>query len=121
MRRGSDFSRAVSNGSRAGSRRLVVHVAQPHPVPADTVDGENCPTHTAPVRVGFVVSKAVGGAVERNVVKRRLRELMRSYLQDFPAGSLAVIRALPAARGSSNADLATDLRHALAKARRRWQ
>jgi ribonuclease P protein component len=30
-----------------------------------------------PVRVGFTVSKRVGGAVERNRIRRRLRELVR--------------------------------------------
>lgn len=30
-----------------------------------------------PVRVGFTVSKKVGGAVERNRVRRRLREVVR--------------------------------------------
>src|SRR5829696_442847 len=30
-----------------------------------------------PVRVGFTVSKKVGGAVERNRVRRRLREIVR--------------------------------------------
>ena len=30
-----------------------------------------------PVRVGFTVSKQVGNAVERNRVRRRLREVVR--------------------------------------------
>jgi ribonuclease P protein component len=30
-----------------------------------------------PVRVGFTVSKRVGGAVERNRIRRRLREVVR--------------------------------------------
>jgi ribonuclease P protein component len=37
-----------------------------------------------PVRVGFTVSKKVGGAVERNRVRRRLREVVRLS----PAGCL---------------------------------
>ena len=32
---------------------------------------------TGPVRVGFTVSKKVGNAVERNRVRRRLREIVR--------------------------------------------
>jgi ribonuclease P protein component len=32
---------------------------------------------SAPARVGFTVSKKVGGAVERNRVRRRLREVVR--------------------------------------------
>ena len=34
-------------------------------------------TDTAPPRVGFTVSKKVGTAVERNRVRRRLREIVR--------------------------------------------
>jgi len=49
-------------------------------------------------RVGFVVSKAVGGAVVRNRVKRRLRALSRPLVMAHPlAGCSVVVRALPTA------------------------
>jgi len=51
-------------------------------------------------RVGFVVSKAVGGAVVRNRVKRRLRALVRPLVNDScqaAASCDVVVRALPAA------------------------
>ena len=38
-----------------------------------------------PVRVGFTVSKKVGNAVERNRVRRRLREIVRLSAADWPA------------------------------------
>ncbi len=38
----------------------------------------------SPTRAGFVVSKAVGGAVVRNKVKRRLRHLMRERVDQLP-------------------------------------
>ncbi len=50
-----------------------------------------------PTRVGFVVSKAVGNAVVRNRVKRRLRHLAASRLPDTPTTALVVVRALPTA------------------------
>jgi ribonuclease P protein component len=62
-----------------------------------------------PARVGFVVSRAVGSAVTRNHVKRRLRELMRGYLQWLPGGSLLVLRANPIAGRARQPDLAADL------------
>ena len=52
-------------------------------------------------RVGFVVSKAVGGAVVRNRVKRRLRHLVAAELGDAATGLDVVVRALPGAASSS--------------------
>jgi ribonuclease P protein component len=46
-------------------------------------------------RVGFIVSKAVGNAVTRNRVKRRLRHLSRDLLRTTPDHTLLVVRALP--------------------------
>lgn len=69
-------------------------------------------------RAGFVVSKAVGNAVVRNKVRRRLRHLVRPLLGDLPDGSLLVVRALPASASASYAELGADLEAALAAARR---
>lgn len=57
------------------------------------------------VRVGFVVSKAVGNAVVRNRVKRRLREIMHARLSELPHG-IYVLRAKPAASDADFGQLA---------------
>ena len=57
-------------------------------------------------RVGLVVSKAVGGAVVRTRVKRRLRAVLSDRLAVLPPGSLLVVRANPAAAEASSAELA---------------
>jgi ribonuclease P protein component len=72
-----------------------------------------------PAKVGFVVSRAVGSAVVRNRVKRRLRELMRARLASLPEGCQLVVRAHPAAAGVRQADLAADLDLALGRLLRR--
>lgn len=64
------------------------------------------------------MSKAVGNAVVRNKVRRRLRHLVRPLLGDLPAGALLVVRALPAAAGASHATLGDDLLAACTAARR---
>ncbi|MDQ6622532.1 MAG: ribonuclease P protein component [Verrucomicrobiota bacterium] len=50
-----------------------------------------------PFRVGFVTSKRVGGAVVRNRVRRRLREIVRKHQHAIREGHLLVVIARPAA------------------------
>ncbi|MGP3964676.1 ribonuclease P protein component [Nonomuraea sp. 3N208] len=104
MRRGEDFEAAVRRGKRAGRPTLVVHLG---------ASGEESPL------VGFVVSKAVGGAVTRNKVKRRLRHLMRDRLHRLPRGSLLVVRANPPAASARFEQLAAELDSALDRLLRR--
>lgn len=106
LRRREDFATAVRRGRRAGRPSLIVHLSRlPDPYPV----GENGP----PPRAGFVVSKAVGQAVVRNRVQRRLRHLVRDRLAKLPAGSLVVVRALPGAATAPYDQLARDLDAAL--------
>ena len=71
-----------------------------------------------PVRVGYVVGKAVGNAVVRNRLKRRLRHLTSQHLPDLatvPGSVVVVVRALPASGMASTAELAADLGRCLTK------
>jgi ribonuclease P protein component len=68
-------------------------------------------------RVGFVVSKAVGNAVVRNRVRRRLRHLVKSHLSSLAPSAALVVRALPAAAGLSSAELGTELARCLKRIR----
>jgi ribonuclease P protein component len=109
MRRPGDFGVAVRQGFRAGRPTLSAHLLA---LPPDVRPDE-------PAKVGFIVSRAVGSAVVRNRVKRRLRELMRGYLRSLPAGALLVVRASPAAANARQADLAADLDLVIGKLLRR--
>jgi ribonuclease P protein component len=95
------FRVATRAGERAGSRTLVVHLW----IPGEGRDD--------PPRVGFVVSKAVGDAVTRNRVKRRLRHLAREHVPSLPGSAVLVVRALPAAAEASYDVLGADLAHGL--------
>jgi ribonuclease P protein component len=66
-----------------------------------------------PSRIGFIVSKGVGNAVVRNLVKRRLREAGALSLQKYGSGFAIVVRALPAAAGASWDQLRSDYDAAL--------
>ncbi|MDI2130487.1 ribonuclease P protein component [Yinghuangia seranimata] len=111
LRRRDEFAIAVRRGRRTGRPLLVVHLAQP----GSATDPHASPGETPPARAGFVVSKAVGPAVVRNRVKRRLRHLVRDRLGLLPEGSLVVVRALPPAAEAEYADLASDLDAALGR------
>jgi ribonuclease P protein component len=122
LRRSSDFAAAVRGGRRVGRGVVVVHLTLPeqtgHPATPSPEPARNSGAETSvPSRAGFVVSKAVGNAVVRNTVRRRLRHLVRERLADLPGGSTLVVRALPPAAVASYARLGADLDAALAAAR----
>lgn len=95
MRQASEFRETIRGGVRAAKPTLVLHARV---------------TQSPPSRVGFVVSKAVGNAVTRNRVKRRLRHLVLPLLAETP-GMTVVVRALPAA-ATDPERLPTDLAQA---------
>ncbi len=99
------FRAAVRSGRRASSRTVVVHLL------VEKID----PAGTGP-RAGFVVSKAVGNAMTRNHVQRRLRHLVREQLDSLPASAALVVRALPASAGATSAELRADLARCLEQA-----
>jgi ribonuclease P protein component len=69
-----------------------------------------------PARVGFTVSKKVGGAVERNRVRRQLREIVRlSAARSLHGGSDYVMVGRRAALDMSFSRLAEDFAGALAR------
>jgi len=69
-----------------------------------------------PPRVGFTVSKKVGGAVERNRVRRRLKEIVRlSAATGLRAGSDYVVIGRRAALGIPFGRLAEDFTGALGR------
>jgi ribonuclease P protein component len=68
--RHSDFERVYKQGRRHFSAHMTAFYLRR---PDDELKG---------ARVGFTVSKALGGAVQRNRIRRRLREAVR--LNGFP-------------------------------------
>jgi ribonuclease P protein component len=92
LRKRKDFAAAYRKGRVYGNQLLVLRVV-PH-------DGDVA-------RFGFVTGKAVGGAVVRNRVKRRLRAAAREM--DAQAGIDVVIGARRATGGASYHALHTAL------------
>lgn len=67
-------------------------------------------------RVGVVVSKQVGGAVSRNLVRRRIQAVCAENLDTVPRDDLIVIRALPGSRQVSWDTLRTEISDGLRRA-----
>ena len=89
MRRSAEFSLAVKNGVRAAQPDLVVHARR---------QGGQLPDPAA--QVGLIVTKSVGGAVDRHRVARRLRHAARTVIAELDPGDRIVIRALPGSCGA---------------------
>lgn len=77
--RHSDFERVYKQGRRHFAAHMTVFYLRR---PDTELNG---------ARVGFTVSKALGGAVERNRIRRRLREAVRLGDHSTPAGVDVVI------------------------------
>ena len=112
LRRSADFT-ATLRASRAtrSDGMLVLHAAL-----SPTTSAGTAPDAVRPARVGFVVPRAVGPAVTRNLVRRRLRHLLRERLDRLPAGSRFVVRVLPPAAAAPYPALAAALDRALDRA-----
>jgi ribonuclease P protein component len=88
LSRSAEFERVYRQGRSKGNRFLVLYA---FPREEDTA-AEDGP------RLGLSVSRRVGGAVERNRVKRVLREAFWAEAERLPAGSDYVVVARPDAR-----------------------
>nr|BFF22806.1 ribonuclease P protein component [Glycomyces mayteni] len=116
IRSSRDFGAVLKRGRRAARGGVVVHWApalQPAAEPATPSEADANRT----ARAGFVVSKAVGNAVVRNKVKRRLRHAAAEALPHWPAGTDVVVRATPKAAERDFAALRRDLAEAVQAAR----
>jgi ribonuclease P protein component len=98
----AEFLRAASRGRKAAMPSLVVQVFARE--------------DTAPVRLGFTVTKKVGNAVVRNRTRRRMREAARLLLREQSiAGVDLVLIGRDATRSRPFALLIEDLLRAMAK------
>jgi len=94
-----DFGRVHAQGKWLGSGLVGI---------------KSCPNVLPQARYGFIVSKRVGGAVVRNRVKRRLREIVRQL--NLKPGTDIIFSARPQAAQAEFEALKTAVLNLLAKA-----
>jgi ribonuclease P protein component len=78
LKRRSEFLRVAGTRRRAATPGLVLQIADAPPDVAEHARGD--------ARIGYTASRKVGGAVERNRARRRLREAVRRVMPDHAAG-----------------------------------
>ncbi len=93
-----DFRQIVRSGTRARGAVTLAYGRRADP--------------DAPLRLGVIVARNVGGAVVRNRVRRRIKAVAWGLTADYP-GLDVVVRALPAAASSPFDDIRTDVTGAL--------
>jgi ribonuclease P protein component len=84
LSRSAEFERVYRHGRSTANRHLVLYTF-------------SNPSTSGP-RLGLSVSRKVGGAVERNHVKRLLREAFAAAEGELPAGQDVVVVARPQVR-----------------------
>ena len=84
--RHADFERVYKQGKRHFSASMTVFYLQ-RPAMAQGAQSASAPG----LRIGFTVGRALGGAVQRNRIKRRLREAVRLTRPSPGAGADVVI------------------------------
>ena len=99
LRNSREFGRVYRQGLKGRSDGLTVFAA---------------PTEGAGPRLGLAVPGRLGNAVKRNRVKRRLREALRAV--ELAPDRDIIVRADPAAAGSSFQELEEHLSRALSQA-----
>jgi ribonuclease P protein component len=104
LSRSAEFERVYRQGRSKGNRFLVLYAF------ARSEGADD-----AGPRLGLSVSRRVGGAVERNRVKRVLREAFWQEAERLPAGSDYVVVARPDARDLAAREGMPGMRGALAE------
>ena len=104
LSRSADFERVYRQGRSVANRWLVLYAFPNADADADGGAGP---------RLGLSVSRKVGGAVDRNRVKRLLREAFRAEAGRVPADRDIVVVARPEARELAEREGLAGVRRAL--------
>ncbi|MDA8234329.1 MAG: ribonuclease P protein component [Clostridia bacterium] len=84
IKNNNDFQKVFGNGKSAANRFLVIY-ALPRNNDVEQIS-----------RIGIAVSKKVGKAVIRNIIKRRLKEIWRLNLKEVKEGhDIVVVARVP--------------------------
>ncbi|OBK34146.1 ribonuclease P protein component [Mycobacterium sp. 1245111.1] len=101
MTRSTDFDATVRRGRKAVQPDMVIYMRHA----------------TGDPKLGLIVSRSVGSAVQRHGLSRRLRHVARDVLAELNDSEHVVIRALPSSRDVVSSRLREELRAGLRRIR----
>lgn len=110
--RGEDYRRVVRTGNRVGGALCITYA-----VPRSVGDSPEQGEAQQPARFGFIISKAVGNAVTRNLIRRRMKTVADELINEGVSGVDLVFRALPKSAIASFDELQREMRRAVRKIR----
>jgi len=102
LRKTREFKRVVECGERKGLRTVTAYML---------------PTQAEETRVGISISRRIGSSVERNKLKRRIREALRKNASFLPAGMDIVLAARLGPSEASFQEIEGDIRRLCEHAR----
>lgn len=100
--RGADYRFVSRTGRRVGGAYCITHAVLRTP--------------EDPARFGFIISKAVGNAVTRNLIRRRMKTVVERRIQQGITGVDVVFRALPAVTSASFEELEEEMNRGIDRA-----
>lgn len=99
IKRAEDYRRIVRSGYRVTGRYTLAHA----------VLRTNAEKISHPPQFGFIITKAVGNAVVRNLIRRRLQGICYEQLRQGFNSADVVLRVFPQAATASYSELAAHI------------
>jgi ribonuclease P protein component len=102
----ADFQRVYKQGKRHFSGNMTVFYLR-QPASAKAAAGAEEAPEDGAIRFGFTVPRAIGPAVDRNRIRRRVREAVRRHMAELAGVTAALDVVINPKRTARDAEFAT--------------
>ncbi|MBT1018119.1 ribonuclease P protein component [Canibacter sp. lx-72] len=95
VKRGADYRYIVKYGKCVYSKHCIVYAIKSEVLDSSCADS----------KFGFIITRAVGNAIVRNLMRRRFKAIARGIINSGLTGVCVVVRVLPAATATDYQEL----------------